>query len=64
VEDYMLIELQKYAEARGLTTMTALFQTTEKNKPFDDFLTRTKWVTDPVAKTYKRPLKITDKISA
>ena len=64
VEDYILTELEKYGEARRLNTMTALFHATEKNKPFGEFLNRTGWVTDPITKTYKRALKISEQISA
>ncbi len=56
VEDHILNELEKYAEGQGLQRITALFKATEKNKPFQDFLTRTNWLTDTLNNSYYRLL--------
>jgi len=56
VEDHILNELEKYGEGQGLQRITALFKATEKNKPFQDFLTRTNWLTDSKNNSYYRLL--------
>jgi FkbH-like protein len=57
VEDSILAELQKHAASNGLNSIKALFTATPKNKPFQEFLTRTQWVEDAQTGTYERLLK-------
>ncbi len=47
VEGIILSELQNYCTANGLDTITALFEPTPKNKPFQEFLEKSEWQSDP-----------------
>ncbi|MEO6220978.1 MAG: HAD-IIIC family phosphatase, partial [Ginsengibacter sp.] len=63
VEDFILSEMQNYCFLHGSNTIKLLFMPTVKNKPFQEFLSRTKWCVDPGTNNY-RMIRITDQISA
>ena len=52
VEDYILSSLQQYCRDRNLNSITVVFITTEKNKPFHEFLVRTNWLYTAATGTY------------
>ncbi|MDQ6844661.1 MAG: amino acid adenylation domain-containing protein [Bacteroidota bacterium] len=63
VEDFILSDMLNYCSANGMNFIHLLFQETEKNKPFRDFLLRTEWPVDPQTNKYCRSTKIASQIN-
>lgn len=63
VEGVILSELDNYCMANGIDNINAFFKPTEKNKPFQDFLSGSEWVYDSKTNTYCHFIKTTDEVT-
>ncbi|MEP6583182.1 MAG: amino acid adenylation domain-containing protein [Ginsengibacter sp.] len=62
VEDFILSEIENYCLKNEIRDMSLLFKSTLKNKPFEEFLSRTDWRVDFSSNKYSRTIKISDRI--
>ncbi len=64
VETIIFSELQKYCAAHGLDTISALYQPTPKNKPFQEFLSNSEWTQDSQTNEHSHFLKTAEQTIA
>jgi amino acid adenylation domain-containing protein/FkbH-like protein len=64
VEEYILSELQTYCVSNQLKNINCNYESTPKNAPFREFLTRTGWIRDTQSQTFQLPVKLAEQVNA